>query len=138
MNYITEKVKEQYLSLEIMKMKEQMEMIEKVNEDIINYIHSKCGIRDIGVYNLDLLLDYYKHTNEELQEQFVLWLNEFGLKYFELYHPFQKDLINKFIETIEDLDSDWELNEEDINQLYEDYWLDREEDEREENDMEID
>lgn len=115
-------------------MKEEMELVEQINIDVIKYISFHMDIS--GVNNLDELLEGYKNSPTDIQIRIVFWFNDFGFKYYDKYHPVQQDVLNRFLEALEDLDSDWEPEEEDIDQLIEDYWFDEEEDER--SDVEMD
>lgn len=137
-NLLTDLVKEKHLSYDIMRMKEEMEMYEKVSNDIIEFLHQRLDIRNCGVYNLDLLMDYYKVCNDWFQEQIILNINDFGLRYFDLYHEFQQEIINAFVEQLESLDEDYIPTLDEIGQLEEDEWLDEQWENEVEDEMDLD
>lgn len=104
----------------------EIEMIDKINNDIIDYLDEMINIKSHGVSDLDSLLQFYKETNDVYQTCIVFFVNDFGIKYYDSYHDLQKDLINIFIEILESLDEDYVPDDiELVNQLQEDLWLDQ-------------
>lgn len=124
---LTDKIKEIYISKNIFDLKEQMEIIDKCESEIINYLDIKFQISMFNVKTLKDLLNFYINTTDNYQSCVIYFLNEFAMDNIHKYTLLGQNIINQLIEDLEELDEDFKIDEVELyNTLQEDVYLDQE------------
>lgn len=113
-NLLTDKVKEQGLTRQILKQKLEFETLDRINCELFQFIKDETSwvFSDVNSF-----IDNYKIIIEHQQIQVLYAFNEYCYKFFDTYNDFGKSVLNKLSEQLEEEDSDYQPTEEDEQEL---------------------
>jgi len=116
-NLLTDKVKEQGLTRQILQTKLEMETLDKINCELFQYIKDETNwvFQDVNSF-----IDNYKILMENQQIRITYAFNEYCFRFFNTYNDFGKSVLNKLAEQLDEEDSDYKPDEEDEQTLVSD------------------
>ena len=133
---LTSKIKEIYISKDIMDLKEQMEAADKLNREILGYLKMFIDLDFFSVTDINDLFYLYSNMEDYEQEYLILRINSYCINYYDSHNKYGKKIIDEFLAALEDNDSDYVIDDEEYARVMnEDMILDDIEDEIAEEDI---
>lgn len=109
-NLLTDKVKEQGITRKILQTKLEMETIDRINSELLQFIKDDTNF---VFSDINVLIDTYKILMDTQQIKIQYSFNEYCFRFFDSYNDFGKSVLNKLLEQLEEDDSDYQPDEED-------------------------